>query len=410
MRLSFWGMRLLPFLLIPAVAFAAPPPAQRRIAVLLVPMDKGAEAMSVKVEAYMIEALKEYSGLSVKTSDDLFGVPDDDEADTALKRAETGFTESKAAFEKREYEDAERKLRATIKEFAKAASVMKTCGHLCEAEAMYAATLQTRGDVEEAKNVTLDLIALAPTFELDRKKYPQDYIALRATVATSRNAALRGNISVKTRPAGARVYLDGEPMGHTPTQLQTLPIGKHLLRIERPGFKVYGQLVEVTPEEAEVNADLSPTAGYKAYDGVLDKLANEARSDKGGPTMASIAKTLNLDRGIVVVLKEINESGGVEMQSGLFDLRGGKRLAVKKANFQGDEYGQLKSEVGRAVNALMNQADGSGDTKVVKSSDPLDGRHGMEDWNGEDRGGDRNRKEKKKKGDPLDGVDGTGEW
>src|SRR5450432_522870 len=139
-------MRSLPFLLIPAMAFAAPAPTQRRIAVLLVPMDKGAEAMSIKVETYMIEALKEYSGLSVKTSDDLFGVPEDDEAETALKRAETGFAESKTAFEKREYEDAERKLRATIKEFAKAASVLKTCGHLCEATAMYAATLQSRGD------------------------------------------------------------------------------------------------------------------------------------------------------------------------------------------------------------------------------------------------------------------------
>src|SRR5262245_65953144 len=95
--------------LLPALVLAAPPPTQRRIAVLLVPMDKGAEAWSVKVESYMNEALKEYSGLSIKTSDDLFGIPGDDDAESSLKRAETGFSESKSAFETREYEDAERK-------------------------------------------------------------------------------------------------------------------------------------------------------------------------------------------------------------------------------------------------------------------------------------------------------------
>jgi hypothetical protein len=403
-------MRSLPFLLlVPALALASPPPTQRRIGVLMVPMDKGAEAMSVKVEAYMIESLKEYSGLSVKTSDDLFGAPDDDEAAASLKRAEQGFNEGKAAFEKREYEDAERKLRATLKEFAKAAPALKACGHLCDAEAMYAAALQNRGDSEEAKIATLDLISLNPTYELDRKKFPQDYIALRASVATSRSAQLRGNISVKTRPAGARIYLDGEFQGHTPHNLQTLPIGKHLLRIERPGFKMYGQLVEVTPEDSEVATDLGPTAAYKAFDGVLDKLAAEARSDKGGSTMASIAKSLNLDRGIVVLLKEINESGGVEMQAWLYDLRSGKKLAAKKANFQGDEYGQLKSEIGRTINQLMTASEGGGE-KIVKSADPLDGRHGMEEWNNEDRGGTRTTKEKKKSGDPLNGVDGMQDW
>lgn len=392
-----------------SAALGAPPPTPRRIAVLLVPMDKGAEAWSVRVESYMNEALKEYSGLTVKTSDELFGIPGDDEAESSLKRAETGFNESKAAFEKREYEDAERKLRATIKEFQKAAGALKACAHLCDSLAMYAAALQARGDIEEAKIATLDLIALSPTFELDRKKYPQDYLALRAQVATSRNAQLRGNIVVKTRPAGARIYLDGElQSAHTPGTLQTLAIGKHLLRVERPGFKKYGAIIEVTPEDTEVATDLTPTPGYKAYDGLLDKLAGEAKSDKGGGTMSSIGKTLDLDRGIVVVLKEVNEAGGLEMNTALFDLRSGKRLAGKRTNFQGDEYGQLKSEIGRTVNLVMTQAEG-GVEKKSSSSDPLDNRHGMDEWGDSDRGGTRAQKPTKG-GDPLNSKNGMEDW
>jgi hypothetical protein len=48
----------------------------------------------------------------------------------------------------------------------------------------------------------------------------------------------------------------------------------------------------------------------------------------------------------------------------------------------------------------------------VKSADPLETKQGMEEWNGEDRGGTRTSSEKKKKSgkDPLEGVQGTEDW
>ncbi len=403
-------MKLLALALLPSVALSTPPPTTKRIAVLLVPMDQLAEANVVKLEAYMNEALGTYAGYAVKRSDDLFGLPVDDEAEQSLERANTGYSESRAAFEARDLEDAERKLRATLKEFGKAAAALTDCGNLCDTAAMYASVLHARGDVEEAKIALLDLLALGPTYELDRKRYTQDFISFRAKVATGRTAQLRGNVNVKSRPSGARVYLDGEFQGYTPLTLQTLPVGKHLLRVERPGCKRFGKIVEVTPEDVEESIELKPTPAYKAYDALLDKLALEVAKDKGGPTMASIAKTLSLDRALVGTLKEISESGATELVMGLFDLRTGKRLAWKKAVFQGDEYGQLKSEVSRLVNHLVNAAEGGGE-KVVKTKDPLDGTSGMEDWNAEDRGGIRTASEKKKRrGDPLDGVSGTEDW
>lgn len=391
------------------VAAAAPPPSPSRVGVLLIPMDKGAEQHVVKIEKYAVESLNEYKGLTVRPTDELFGMPPDDEAEASLKRAEVGYGESRAAFDGRNWEDAERKLRATLKEYGKAAAAMKGCGKLCDAVAMYAASLNARGEVEESKIAILDLLSLSPTFELDRKRFPQEFISLRAQVATSRNAQLRGNVNVLTRPSGARVYLDGEFQGYTPMSLQTLPIGKHILRLERPGFKQQGMLVEITPEDQEVTKDLVPTPGYKAYDSMLDTLAADVLKDRGGGSMSSLGKTLGLDRALVAVLKEVNESGGVELAIGYYDMRAGKKLASKKATFQGDEYGQLKSEIGRMVNHLLNQA-ASGGERVSRGGDPLDGKSGMEDWNQEDRGGNRTRKETKKKGDPLDGHSGMEDW
>lgn len=384
---------------------------EKRVSALILPMDKESEALTLKVEGFANDALGEYSGVVVRTSDDLFGIATDEEAAASLKRAETGYKESKAAFDERNYEDAERKLRATIKEYGHAVAAMKNCGNLCDAVAMYGAVLQARGDVEEAKIAILDLLALSPTFELDRKRYAQNFLSLKAQVATGRNAQLRGNVTVKTRPAGARVYLNGELQGFSPVTMQTLPIGKHLVRVERPGFKQLGVMVEITPEDQEISQDLIATSGYKAFDALMDRLAGEALKDKGGSTMTSVANSLKLDRAVIGVLRDGGTNGETtELTMAYFDLKTGKRIAIKRASFQGDEFGQLRGEVGRMVNHLLNTTSDSSE-KQAKSSDPLDNRSGMEDWRGDDKGGKNTKRDKNSKGgDPLDNSSGTEDW
>src|SRR3954454_4761311 len=125
-------MKALVLALLPAVALAAPPPIARRISALLIPMDQGAEGSCVKLETYMNEALEQFSGFTVKKPEDMFGMPADDEAQAALKRGSKGLEESLAAYEAKEYEDAERKLRATLKELQGAAGAMSSCTELCE--------------------------------------------------------------------------------------------------------------------------------------------------------------------------------------------------------------------------------------------------------------------------------------
>lgn len=385
---------------------AAPPPRTQRVAALVIPMDKASEHSTLELGGYMDEALAEYRGFNLKRLGDLFAVANDDDASASFKRAEQGYDESRAAYEERNYEDAERKLRATIKEYSLAVAAMKECGNLCDAVAMYAAALQARGDAEEAKLALLDLLALAPTMELDRKRFTQNFLALKAQVATSRNAQLRGNYTIKTKPAGARVYLNGEFQGFSPVTMQTLPIGKSLVRVEHPGFRRFGAVVEVTPEDQVLSQDLVATSAYKAYSELMSKLAAETTNSKGGSTMSSVGRSLGLDRAIIAVLN--TEDGRTDLALSYFDLESGKRLATKRASFQGNEYGQLKGEVGRMVTHLINTGDGGGD-RVSRKGDPLDNRAGTEEWSGEDRGG-RSTKKKKKGGDPLDGMSGMEDW
>ncbi len=406
-------MKILALLLLPSLALAAPPAAARRIGTLLIPMDPAAESGGPKMEGYMNVALGQFPNYTVRKPEQLFGLPRDTDAEGALKRGRQGYQESLAAFEKKDYEDAERKLRATLKELQLAPAAMTaSCTPLCDATALYAAVMHQRGDVEEAKLALLDLMALNPTFELDTKRYPRELIALRAQVATGINAALRGGATVKSKPAGARVFIDNEFRGYTPVTVTTLPVGKHLLRLERPGFRVEGKLLEVSPDDVESTTELKPTEEYKAYDARLDAVASEVlRADKASSSaVAALGKALGMDRALVGTLRDLPDNNTTELVLGLYDMTTSKRLGVRRAVLQGDEFGQLKSELGRMVNHLINNSEGGGE-QVVKSADPLENSHGTDEWNGEDRGGKRRDQEKKKRGgDPLEGVNGTEDW
>lgn len=401
-------MKLALLVLLPAIAVAAPPPAKpRTTTALLIPMDQGAEAQSLKFELWMQEALTQFPGARVKKTDELFGLPPNESAEASLLRAEKGFFESSRAFAEGPSESAERKVSATVNEYAQAAAAMKGCEKYCESLAMHATILQVQGQTDEAKRVLLDLLALNPTYEIDAKKYGREVVILKAQVATSRQAALRGNLKVKTRPSGARVFVDGQFHGFSPVTVQTLPIGRHLVQVERPGFKRFGQLVTVTADDVEVQAQLEATPAWLSWDGQMDKVAADVARGSG-TALTGVGKSLSLDRALIGTVKEVGENGSTEVIVGLFDLKTGKKLNGKRVVFQGDEFGQLKNELARLVNALQNDAEAPRE-KATASKDPLDARSGLEEWSGEDRGG-RAQQKTKKKGDPLDSVNGMEDW
>ena len=408
-------MKALALLLLPTLALAAAPPkpAPVRVSSLLVAMDPAAEASGPKLESYMNEALTQFPAYTVRKPEELFGLPRDGEAEASLKRGQQGYDESLKAFNDKDYENAELKLRATLKELRLAAPAMTaSCNPLCDATALYGAVMFLRGDVEEANLALLDLLALNPTYELDKARFTREYILQRGTVAGGISAALRGAVAVKSRPAGARVFVDNEFRGYAPMTVPLLPVGKHLLRLERPGFQVAGQLIEVSPDDIEASVALQPTEEYKGYDARLDGVSSEVmRADKtSSKAVASLGKVLGLERGLVGTLRDLPDNGTTELVLGLYDMTTGKRLGAKRLVMQGDEFGQVKSEMGRVVNSLVNASDG-GAEKRVRSSDPLENSHGMDEWNGEDKGGKRRQQEKKSKGgDPLDGVNGTEDW
>jgi len=60
-------------------------------------------------------------------------------------------------------------------------------------------------------------------------------------------------VSVASTPYLAEVYIDNDSMGYTPAKIRLAP-GKHIVRLEKAGYKTWSKEVNVT-EGSELTMD-----------------------------------------------------------------------------------------------------------------------------------------------------------
>jgi hypothetical protein len=66
-----------------------------------------------------------------------------------------------------------------------------------------------------------------------------------------------GRLLVRSRPAGARVYMDGKRVGTTPMSLASVPAGAHTFRLEHIGYRRWSSSVRIVAgEQHRVTASL----------------------------------------------------------------------------------------------------------------------------------------------------------
>jgi hypothetical protein len=89
---------------------------------------------------------------------------------------------------------------------------------------------------------------------LARAPVPPPARTAQAAPATSASASaaasrLPGALEVDSRPAGAKVYLDGKLIGNTPLSLPTVTAGEHAVRLEHDGYRNWSSSVRIVASE-----------------------------------------------------------------------------------------------------------------------------------------------------------------
>jgi hypothetical protein len=136
-----------------------------------------------------------------------------------------------------------------------------TTGQLVVQSRPAGATLTVNGEARGVTPRTLSNVPLGRhTVRVTRSGYAplQQQVSLtrsapRRTVSFSlrpeprarAQAGFRGQLSVDSRPAGARVFLDGKLVGKTPLALPDVGIGSHVVRLDMTGYRPWSSSVQV---------------------------------------------------------------------------------------------------------------------------------------------------------------------
>lgn len=394
-----------------AIATGSEAAAAKKAVVLLVPRDNGAWGPAVKFTEYLESSVERNSAYRLQPNGRIFGDPTPAEALTLRRKLQSRMVEGKKLFKEGSFDDAEAIFREVLKGTDAAAAAFERCSEYCDALAHLASTQLMTGEEEAARETLVALLTIDSNFRFEGPGFGQNFqILLRDVRRTMSREGLLGAINVQSMPAGAKVFLNGEFKGYTPILLERVPVGRHLLRMERPGAITYGQLVEVNAaEEGMAKVRLQPTPEYEAIQEAFNKIAADVERGSAGET-SKLGMRLKVERGLVGTVRTSGSyDDSVVLKMMLVDFTSGKRLATRSRTFQGDEYGQLELEVRRFGNLLMSEGEKRSETTASKrrSSDPLDSRTGMEDWDEdtEDVGSRRQYR-----GDPLDSATGTSDW
>jgi hypothetical protein len=114
-------------------------------------------------------------------------------------------------------------------------------------------TIRLMRDGYEAEDRQIRLTPARPNVSLS--------VRLERVRIAAREGPRSGSLSVESRPAGARVFLDNRLVGTTPLAISSVPAGSAAVRIEQEGYQPWTSTVQITSgEQSRVRASLDRRA------------------------------------------------------------------------------------------------------------------------------------------------------
>ena len=367
-------------------AFAA-----RKVAVLMFPQDAKSHTASAKFVEYLEDAVDQHRDCILRRSVDVLGESTPNSAITARKKIRAALSKAKRLINEGEIDGAEEDLRSVMGEFPKAAAAMDRCGEICDAIIHLAGIEFLKGEEATARSAISDVLAMDPNFRFDGAAFDKAFMLIYRELKLKMETNGRlGMLTVESTPPGARVFVDGIERGFSPVSMESIPVGKHFIRVERAGYITYGAFVDVADTGAtSVRPRLEPTEEYSDIADNIDTLSRDIERRRGSRALSRIGAKLEVDRALLGTIR--TEGSKVRLNLIIADFTEQAILSSATRTFQEDEHGEIAREVQRLGTKVINAANYAAHNNEIKagSSDPLDHKTGMEEWGEEDRGRDQ---------------------
>lgn len=403
-----------------ALLTLVPAPAQaarhtRKIQVFLVPMNQSSVTMSTKLGGLFERALRKQSGFDVADLTVILGGKPGPEVEAARKKARTFYDEGIRRYGAVEFDAAATNLEKAVALYREQAAWIDRIPEYPDALAYLGATYVLRGDQDLGRKIFKELVLYKKDYHIDPSKMDPSLEKVLERVRENVHSGSVGSMSVYSKPAGARIFIDGIERGFTPASLDRIPTGRHVLRLEHLGVIPAGEVVDVVPtEDKVVRMKLDPTPDFKKIQLVITEVGREIERGKVGPAMVKLGQFVGLDWAVYGVVT--HDFGEISIDAWVVSIPSQRRLASRRESFPDSEF-NLGANVDDFVKTLIKDASVRHEQAAV-SDDPLDNDSGTEGW--WDEGTKREKtldvsetdvsRGRGGSDDPLEATDGTEDW
>jgi len=306
-----------------------------RIAVVVVSQDLRASQQQGALEGAAEAALERAARFSVLTVHDAFNPTAAKKQDDRLEESREKIKAGRQALDELDNVKATESFTQAV-EALQDTDLSRNFPALLEAWTMKAAGHATGGENGPAKKDIEAVVSLSPRAEFTPTFFPPDLIKF-AEAQRKFAANAKGELLVRTEPAGARVWVDGTYRGVSPVTVAGLTGVKHFIAASEGGYAL-GQS-QAAPGEEVISlpaAELGP--GWK-------KATTEIKKDPEGSTRDSAAQALGkaarLDQVLLVLSKKSLAGDKLDLIAVRLEVRDGHNAAYRAGTVNAGDPEQL---------------------------------------------------------------------
>ncbi len=222
----------------------------------------------------------------------------------AVEKADKDFWKARELIEQGKLRRATGVLKGVIRTYAQRFAYMEDFSQLIEAVYDAAVTFHASGHAGLSKTMLQILYTLRPDTVFDRRKVPEGFMSLADRVQETVASKPGGTMRITTRPAGARVLVDGVDHGASPVEVSLEVAGTHFVVARLPGYNPAGERVRVPPRGKSKKVKLK-----------LRKLRSKSKRRKKAKRhvrledIAPLIETGNFDRTLLGMLRVFAKQG-----------------------------------------------------------------------------------------------------
>ena len=340
---------------------------RRRAQAFLIPMDDQAKAATARVAQAVEGVLASTRHYEVVDLGKALSVESSPEQAGRAGEGRKLLADAGTSFGARAYGDAAGKYKAAIQALEKGLGAV-TPREYAEAWLRLGAAQHLAGDEKGAGDSFGAVARLDPQGGLQGHDVDDSAdLPLQAARADA-EAAPNGVLELESRPAGARVVVDGDARGSAPMRLE-LMAGRHLVRLERAGFYPHAELIEIGPKKpSSFSATLSPTPTASNLNQLIAGAASEVEHGGTGPSLQRLAEAFTLER--VVIGAVTSHATKVAVTLALVDAKSQKLLARTNLllTADGTDADQVEADT-QAAARKMFEKDAPSDEPVAPAGD-----------------------------------------